>query len=164
MNDIRDELNLAANLSKKARPPHFDHRGNKAHPLGPLSETPSPVIKLLREHAMTPRHLGHIRSLLETLLYDPRLRRPRPSTVVIRQWNDIKTLGLACPPPLSVSKLVSKSPLIATSHMQGSTPTKSPNHENVGDFYRLPCSGQVHLYNALRGLQYGPLLDDSLGR
>ncbi|MEC3909548.1 RNA polymerase sigma factor [Sphingobium sp. CR2-8] len=41
---------------------------------------------------------------------------------------------------LSVSKPVSKSPLIATSQMQGALLTKSPNHENVGDFYRLLSS------------------------
>ncbi|WP_237449871.1 hypothetical protein, partial [Novosphingobium silvae] len=46
-------------------------------------------------------------------------------------------------PPLSVSKLVSKSPLITTSQMQGSTPTKSRNHENVGDFDRLRSFIQI---------------------
>ncbi|MGA1852162.1 hypothetical protein VH570_15115, partial [Sphingobium sp. HT1-2] len=50
------------------------------------------------EHAVTPGYLGHIRALLETLLDDPRLRRRRPSTVAIRQGNDVKTLDLACPP------------------------------------------------------------------
>nr|AJW29561.1 hypothetical protein pJE1_139 [Sphingomonas sp. JE1] len=46
---------------------------------------------------MTPGDLGHIRPFLEALLYDPRLRRRRPSTVAIRQGNDIKALDLACP-------------------------------------------------------------------
>lgn len=54
----------------------------QSHPLAPLPEARPPIIKLLREHTMTPGYLGHIRSLLETLLYDPRLRRRGPSLAI----------------------------------------------------------------------------------
>ncbi|WP_454888796.1 hypothetical protein [Sphingobium indicum] len=46
---------------------------------------------------MTPGYLSDIGSLLETLLYDPRLRRRRPSAIAIRQGDDIKALDLARP-------------------------------------------------------------------